>query len=111
MQKTKKTVNKLGSRILTRITHKTVYSAFLLGFLLVLLFVFPLFLTPWEGVTIQSFYQVMSNPGYQAMQWAKQNTPVGSVFISDALYGWWLGGFAQRPTLSAVSPQYLTVDQ
>ena len=105
MQKTKKTVNRLGSRILTRITHKTVYSAFLLGFLLVLLFVFPLFLTPWEGVTIQSFYQVMSNPGYQAIQWAKQNAPVGSVFVSDALYGWWLGGFAQRPTLSAVSPQ------
>ncbi len=53
----------------------------------------------------------MNNPGYQAIQWAKQNTPVGSVFVSDALYGWWLGGFAQRPTLSAVSPQYLTVDQ
>ncbi len=111
MQKTKKTVNKLRSRILTRITHRTVYSTFLLGFLLILLFVFPLFLTPWEGVTIQSFYQVMNNPGYQAVEWAKQNTPVGSVFVSDALYGWWLGGFAERPTLSAVSPQYLTVDQ
>jgi hypothetical protein len=33
------------------------------------------------------------------------------VFVSDALYGWWLGGFAERPTLSAVPPQYLTVDQ
>ena len=31
------------------------------------------------------------------------------MFVSDALYGWWLGGFAQRPTLSAVDPQYLTV--
>jgi hypothetical protein len=51
----------------------------------------------------------MNNPGYQAIQWAKQNTPVNSVFVSDALYGWWLGGFAQRPTLSAVDPQYLTV--
>ena len=30
------------------------------------------------------------------------------MFVSDALYGWWLGGFAQRPTLSAVDPQYLT---
>ncbi len=111
IKKTKKTVNNLRSRISTRITHKTIYSTFLLGFLLILLFVFPLFLTPWEGVTIQSFYQVMNNPGYQAIQWAKQNTPVGSVFVSDALYGWWLGGFAERPTLSAVSPQYLTVDQ
>ncbi len=111
MQKTKKTVNKLRSRILTRITHKTIYSTFLVGFLLILLLGFPLFLTPWEGVTIQNFYQVMNNPGYQAIEWAKQNTPVGSVFVSDALYGWWLGGFAERPTLSAVSPQYLTVDQ
>jgi hypothetical protein len=111
MQKTKKTVNNLRSRISTRITHKTIYSTFLLGFLLILLFILPLFLTPWEGVTIQNFYQVMNNPGYQAIEWAKQNTPVGSVFVSDALYGWWLGGFAERPTLSAVSPQYLTVDQ
>ncbi|MGD0203207.1 MAG: hypothetical protein ABSC20_04795 [Candidatus Bathyarchaeia archaeon] len=111
MQKTKKTVNKLRSRILTRITHKTIYSAFLLGFVLIFLFTLPIFLTPWQGVTIQSFYQVMNNPGYQAIEWAKQNTPVGSVFVSDALYGWWLGGFAERPTLSAVSPQYLTVDQ
>ena len=30
------------------------------------------------------------------------------MFVSDALYGWWFGGFAQRPTLSAVDPQYLT---
>ncbi len=33
----------------------------------------------------------------------------GSVFVSDALYGWWFSGFAQRPTLSAVDPQYLTL--
>jgi hypothetical protein len=111
VQKTKKTVNKLRSRISNLITHKTIYSACLLGFLLIFIFTIPLFLTPWEGVTIQSFYQVMNNPGYQAIEWAKQNTPVGSVFVSDALYGWWLGGFAERPTLSAVSPQYLTVDQ
>ena len=67
-------------------------------------------MTPSQNVgeTIQSFYQVMNNPGWEAIQWAKQNTPSNSVFVSDALYGWWLGGFAQRPTLSAVDPQYLT---
>ena len=32
-----------------------------------------------------------------------------SVFVSDALYGWWFSGFAQRPTLSAVDPQFLTL--
>ena len=109
MQKTKKTANKWATRISTGLTRKRIYSIFLLGFLLTLLLMLPIFLTPWEGVTIQSFYQVMNNPGYQAIEWAKQNTPVNSVFVSDALYGWWLGGFAQRPTLSAVDPQYLTV--
>ena len=109
MQKTKKTANKWATRISAGLTRKRIYSIFLLGFLLTLLLTLPIFLTPWQGVTIQSFYQVMNNPGYQAIQWAKQNTPPGSVFVSDALYGWWLGGFAQRPTLSAVDPQYLTV--
>ena len=30
-----------------------------------------------------------------------------AVCVADANYGWWLSGFAQRPTLSAVDPQYL----
>jgi hypothetical protein len=43
------------------------------------------------------------------MQWARQNTLVGSVFVADAYYGWWFSGFVQRPTLSAVDPQYLAL--
>jgi hypothetical protein len=109
LQKTKKTANKLVARLSTRISRKAIYSVFVLGFLLFSFFVIPIFMTPWQGVTVQSFYQVMNNPGYEAIEWAKQNTPPGSVFVSDALYGWWFGGFAQRPTLSAVDPQYLTV--
>ena len=33
------------------------------------------------------------------------------MFVSDALYGWWFGGFAQRRTYSAVDPQYLTINE
>ncbi len=110
MQKTNRTANKWASRISAGLTHKRVYSLFALGFILIFLVTLPIFLTPWQGVTIQSFYQTMDKPGYQAIQWAEQNTAPGSIFVSDALYGWWLGGFAERPTLSAVQPQYLTVD-
>ena len=46
----------------------------------------------------------MNKPGYDAIQWIKNSTPTNSVFVADALYGWWLGGFAQRPTVSAVEP-------
>ena len=91
-------------------TNKTLYGGFVLFFLLSRFIALPIFMTPSQNVgeTIQSFYQVMNNPGWEAIQWAKLNTPINSVFVSDALYGWWLGGFAQRPTLSAVDPQYLT---
>lgn len=109
LQKTKKTTNNLVAKISRLITRKTIYSSFVLGLVLVIFLAFPIFMTPWQAITVQSFYQVMDNSGYQAIQWAKQNTAVGSVFVSDALYGWWLGGFAQRPTISAVDPQYLTV--
>jgi len=68
-------------------------------------------MTPFQGVAVQSFYQVMTDPGYEAIQWARDDTDSDSVFVSDALYGWWLGGFAQRPTLSAVDPQYLTLSR
>lgn len=108
-KKTNQSFNKLRSRILARIKYKTVYAAFLVGFLLILLFGLPIFRFPWDGVKVQSFYQVMNNDGYQAIEWAKQNTPVDSVFISDFPYGWWLAGFGQRPTITDVDLQALTL--
>jgi hypothetical protein len=33
------------------------------------------------------------------------------VIVSDAEYGWWISGFSQRPTLSAVDPQYLILQR
>jgi hypothetical protein len=109
MQKTTTNAHKTLDKVLSRITRKTLYAAFIISITLICVLALPLFITPWQGTTDQSFYQVMNNPGYQAIQWAKQNTPANSVFVSDALYGWWFSGFAQRPTLSAVDPQYLTL--
>ena len=106
-----KGVNDLEARLKPHLTRKNIYSGFLLGLLLFLFLWVPLFLTPWEGTRVQGFYQVMDNPSYDAIQWARANTPQGSVFVSDALYGWWLGGFAQRPTISAVDPQYITLSR
>jgi len=110
IQKTTRSANRWATRITAGLTRKRVYALFALGFIIIFLVTLPIFLTPWQGVTIESFYQTMDKPGYQAIQWAEQNTPPGSIFVSDALYGWWLGGFAERPTWSAVQPQYLTVD-
>jgi DNA-binding transcriptional regulator of glucitol operon len=109
VQKPAKKVYKNLDKVLSSITRKTLYAAFIVIIVLICLFALPLFITPWQGNIDQSFYQVMDNPGFQAIQWAKQNTPANTVFVSDALYGWWFGGFAQRPTLSAVDPQYLTL--
>ncbi len=61
------------------------------------------------GQTLQNYYQTMDNKGWDGIQWLKENTPEGSVLVSNALYGWWLGGYTQRPTLSAVAPEFLTV--
>ena len=110
VQKVKKSTNKNVEWLSAHLTHRVIYGVFILFFLVFSFVVIPIFMGPSQNVgqTIQSFYQVMDNPGWEAIQWAKQNTPPNSVFVSDALYGWWFGGFAQRPTLSAVDPQYLT---
>jgi hypothetical protein len=86
------------------------------NFLLVFVFIFvmyaflevPIFASPSQGIGVQSFYQLMNTPGYEAIQWAQKNTPTNTTFLTDAEYGWWFGGFALRPTISAVEPQYLT---
>ena len=107
----KKGGTKFVSRLTPHMTRKNLYSLFIVGFLLFSFLAVPIFLTPWQGATISDFYQAMTEPGYEAVQWIRQQTPVGSVLVSDAYYGWWLSGFAQRPTFSAVDPQYLTLER
>ena len=101
--------NKTLSRILPRLTRKNFLTAFVLIFVLTAFLAVPVFVTYSQGITVQRFYQVMDNPLFEGIEWAKKYTPNDSVFITDALYGWWFSGFAQRPTLSAVDPQYLTL--
>ena len=89
--------------------RKTFYACFSLVLLVLAFFAVPIFLTPVQGVTIQSFYQTMNRPEYEAIEWARKNTATDSIFVSDALYGWWFSGFAQRSVISAVDPQYLAL--
>jgi hypothetical protein len=71
----------------------------------------PLFALPNVGASQANFFQVMNPPEYEAIQWIHTNTPENSVIVADAEFGWWLSGFAQRPTLSAVDPQYLILQR
>jgi len=87
--------------------RKVVYSILVIVLLFFSLFYTPLLTAPNEGFDEASHYQVMTSSGYDAIQWIKTHTPTNSVLVSDAEYGWWLSGFAQRATLSAVSPQFL----
>jgi len=87
-----------------RLTHKLHVGSktvLLSGLVLLILFT-PLFALPNVGASQANFFQVMNPSLYQAIQWVHANTPEGSVCVADAEFGWWLSGFAQRPTLSAV---------
>jgi hypothetical protein len=79
--------------------------------LLVSFLAVPIFVGPSInfGQGLQNYYQAMDTQKWEATQWLKENTTEGSVLVADAWYGWWLSGFAQRPTISAVEPAYLTV--
>jgi hypothetical protein len=81
---------------------------FMVAFLLYTFFAVYIFVTPEKGIEVQGFYQLMNQPENDAIQWAQKNTPANAVFLTDAQYGWWFGGFALRPTIGAVDPQYLT---
>ncbi len=60
------------------------------------------------GTVFQNFYQTMDSPNWEAAVGLNRIQLKDAVFVADAWYGWWFGGFAQRPTLSAVEPAYLT---
>jgi hypothetical protein len=98
---------RFATRAASRLTRRNMYSGFVLIFLGLALVVLPLINSPNVGIAATSFYQVMTDPGYGAIDWVRTQTPENSVLVTDALYGWWVSGFAKRPTLSAVDPQYL----
>ena len=95
---------------LFHLSKKTLTVVLIVPVLVFVLFT-PLFALPKVGVIEANYFQVMNTSEYQAIQWIKANTTVGSVCVADADFGWWLSGFAQRPTLSAVNPQYLILQR
>ena len=88
-------------------TRKPIYVLLVTIFTIYSLFSVSIFVMPSDSINIPNFYQVMNDQLYQGIQWARNYTPADSVFVGDALYGWWFSGFAQRQTLSASDPQYL----
>ena len=89
------------------VSRRILYPVFVIGLLLASLFFIPIFAPPHIAVYEAESYQAMTNLGYEALEWIKTNTPAKSVCVADAYFGWWLSGFGERPTLSAVDPQYL----
>jgi hypothetical protein len=82
-------------------------AVFAVTIILLTIFLTPLFAAPNVGISLTNFYQVMTRAGYEAIEWIKANTTPGSICVADANFGWWVSGFAQRPTLSAIEPQNL----
>jgi hypothetical protein len=109
--------SKLASRLSFKISKaglakqpKMVRNAFFILFsvcLVLALFSTPLLSTPLEGFEETEYYRAMTPPKYDAINWIKSKTPENSVFVADSALGWWISGFAQRPTLSAANPQFL----
>ena len=100
--------NKTLRRVMPHLERKNFLLLFMVVLVLYAFLSVPLFATPSRGIDAQRFYQLMDKPMYEAIQWAQNNTAPNAVFLTDAQYGWWFSGFAQRPTISAVEPQYLT---
>ena len=109
MPQVKNSHSKVLRKVMPHLSHRNILATLVLVFLLYVFLAVPVFVVPSKGVDVQVFYQTMTNPRYEAILWAKNNTAENSIFVTDALYGWWFSGFAQRSTISAVDPQYLTL--
>jgi hypothetical protein len=62
---------------------------------------------PHEGMKEADVYSTIQQPEAATIEWIKNNTPADSVLVADHLYGWWLSGIAERPTLSAAGLEFL----
>ncbi len=97
------------SAVKKRLSFNHAVTVFAVILIVLVCFELPHFsLTPSEGVDLQGQLQFMNTPGYDGIQWVKTHTPSDSVVVSDAMYGWWLGGFAQRRAVAAMDPIFIT---
>jgi hypothetical protein len=104
-------IGKALSKLRPLFSRKIVYIVLTILFIVSSVASLSFLSTPSQSIKIQSFYQVMNDPRYEAIQWAQNNTPTNAVFVTDAYYGWWFSGFAQRKTLSASDPQFLILSR
>jgi hypothetical protein len=98
-----------NNRFLKIIGNKKICASLIVVLMLASIFYLPFFILPAEGFAIGNFHQALNDDGYRAIEWTKQNTLSDAMFVSDANYGWWLAGLAQRPVLSAVDLRFLTL--
>ncbi len=110
-----KKLSSLSFKISRNLTRKNIYSILIISILLVCFGIMPVFNNPTEnigaGLAAKNFYQAMNDQRYEAIEWVKEYTQEDSVLVTDAYYGWWFSGFAQRPTWSAVDPQFLLTEE
>lgn len=110
-----------GLNFLARIAEKTIQTRkekinsyvircfSMVAILLISFNIPPFFAGPNEGFTIANYYDVVTPPEFDSIQWIEQMTSTNSVFVSEHGYGWWISGFGQRVTLSATDPQFLII--
>ena len=111
----KMTANKrIASRFRHALTRKNLYSIFVLVFLAFFVYRFTNFYDATSPM-LGSLSRVSIKPWIP--QDGKQCSGLNRIqLVTRCLllmhqYGWWFGGFAQRPTLSAVDPQYLSLNR
>jgi hypothetical protein len=102
-------IAKALQKIHPHISSKT--KTALISILIILCLFTPIFALPHVGAAQAGYFQAMNPTEYEAIKWIQTNTPAGSVCVADANFGWWLSGFGQRPTLSAVDPQFLILQR
>jgi len=105
-----RTLERVKQNRRVKINSRTFYCFSISVILISLAFCFsPFFTGPAEGFSIAGYYDVVSQPEFTSLMWIRQRTSENAVFVSQHGYGWWLSGFGQRATLSAVEPQFLII--
>jgi hypothetical protein len=93
-------------KVSTRQIRKIILPIFAASFFIFII-LSPWSIYPGEAIKRVDFYTTIKRPEATALTWVQNNTPESSVLAADHLYGWWLSGVGERPTLSAAGLEFL----
>jgi len=105
----KKFLEKYGQKLKFLSTHRSTVKAVLAATYIITIFMLQLLGFFQVSKDIAAYYQIVNDEGYKALGWIMEHTDERDIFVSNHTLGWWIMGYAKRPSICYIPLVYINL--